>query len=49
MFFDVTKETRKNMRFGQNQTQSLVEIEFDPPKTGSILPISTQIDDNLLQ
>ncbi len=30
MVFGVTKETRWNVCFGKNQTQSLVEIEFDP-------------------
>ena len=49
MVFGVTKETRWNERFGKNQTQSLVEIEFDAPKTGTILPKSIKICDNLLQ
>ena len=42
MVFGVTKETRWNVCFGKNQTQSLVEIELDPPKTGSILPKSIE-------
>ena len=49
MVFGVTKETRWNVCFGKNQTQSLVKIELDPPKTGSILPKSIKICDNLLQ
>ena len=32
MVFGVTKETRWNVRFGENQIQNLFEIEFDPPK-----------------
>ena len=38
MVFGVSKETRWKVRFGKNRTQNLVEIEFDPPKTGSIFP-----------
>ena len=33
----------------QTETQSLVEIELDPPKTGSILPKSDLTCDKLLQ
>ena len=33
----------------KNRTQSLVEIELDPKKTGSILPKSIKICDNFLQ
>ena len=33
----------------KNQAQNLVEIEFDPPKTGYILPKSTKVYDKLLQ
>ena len=49
MVFGVTKETRWNVCFDKNQNQSLVEFELDPPKTGSILPKSIKICDNLLQ
>ena len=37
------------MYFGEKQTQSLVEIEFDPPKTGPTLPKSTKKFNNLSQ
>ena len=33
----------------KTKNQSLVEIELDPPKTGSILPKCIKICDNLLQ
>ena len=49
MVFGVTKETRWNVWFGQNENQILVEIELDPLKTGSIFPQSIKICDNLLQ
>ena len=47
-FVAETKETRLSVCFGKNQTQSLVEIELDATKTGSILPKSIKICDNLV-
>ena len=45
MDFCLINKTHGNVCFDKNQTQTLVEIKVDPPKTGSVLATSKKIGD----